>query len=149
MTINSLDKDVRLAVDAAQDKQALDICVLNLRGSAAFADYFVLCSASSTPQMQAISDGVEERLYQNGRRVAHREGRGGAEWMLLDYGFLIVHIFSERARMYYDLERLWRNAERIEVPAQEGHDAERGGAARSTSTSQSGSHSEPEGNAAR
>jgi len=97
--------------------------------------------------MQAISDAVEERLHQNGRRVAHREGRGSAEWMLLDYGFLIVHIFSERARMYYDLERLWRNAERIEVNAHEGHDARHDGSRRSTS--QGGSHSEPEGNAAR
>lgn len=149
MTTNSLDQDVRLAVEAAQDKQALDICVLNLRGSAAFADYFLLCSASSAPQMQAISDAVEERLHQHGRRVAHREGRGGAEWMLLDYGFLIVHIFSERARMYYDLERLWRNAERIEVNTPEGHDAGRGGSPRSASASQRGSHSEPEGNAAR
>ena len=149
MTTNSLDKDVRLAVEAAQDKQALDICVLNLRGSAAFADYFLLCSATSAPQMQAISDAVEERLHQNGRRVAHREGRGGAEWMLLDYGFLIVHIFSERARMYYDLERLWRNAERMEVGANESHAAGHGGATRSTSPSRSSSQSEPEGNAAR
>jgi ribosome-associated protein len=150
MTMNSpdkLDTDVRLAVEAAQGKQALDICVLNLRGSAAFADYFVLCSASSAPQMKAISDAVEERLHQNGRQVAHREGRAGAEWMLLDYGFLIVHIFSERARMYYDLERLWRNAERIEVNANEGDDVRHGGSPRSTS--QSGSHPEPEGNAAR
>src|SRR5271156_6423200 len=145
--MNTLDTEVRLAVEAAQDKQALDICVLNLRGSAAFADYFVLCSASSAPQMQAISDAVEERLHQNGRRVAHREGRGSAEWMLLDYGFLIVHIFSERARMYYDLERLWRNAERIEGNAHEGHDVGHGGSPRSTSPGSS--HSEPEGNAAR
>jgi ribosome-associated protein len=122
--MNALDKDVRLAVEAAQDKQALDISVLNLWGSAAFADYFLLCSAGSTPQMQAISDGVEERLHRAGRRVAHREGRGSAEWMLLDYGFLIVHIFSERARQYYDLERLWRNAERIDINAAGPHEAD-------------------------
>ena len=145
MTMNSLDTDVQLAVEAAQDKQALEICVLNLRGSAAFADYFVLCSGSSAPQMQAICDAVEERLHRNGRRVAHREGRGSAEWMLLDYGFLIVHVFSERARLYYDLERLWRNAERIEVA---GGDAQRGGTAPSSSRSLSGSQAEPEGDAA-
>lgn len=149
MTMNSLDQDVRLAVEAAQDKQALDISVLNLRGSGAFADYFVLCSGSSAPQMQAICDAVEERLHRSGRRVAHREGRGGAEWMLLDYGFLIVHVFSERARLYYDLERLWRNAERIDVNTNDAQDAPLGGSSRSTSTSQGGSHSEPEGNAAR
>jgi ribosome-associated protein len=88
---------------------------LNLGGSGAFADYFVLCSGTSGPQIQAIGEAVEERLHRNGRRVTHREGRGGGEWYLLDYGFLVVHIFSERARQYYDLERLWRNAERIDV----------------------------------
>jgi ribosome-associated protein len=144
--MNALDKDVRLAVEAAQDKQALDISVLNLRGSAAFADYFLLCSGSSAPQMQAISDAVEERLHRAGRRVAHREGRGSAEWMLLDYGFLIVHIFSERARQYYDLERLWRNAERIDI----GSDARPEADSRSDPSPRAldNSHAGPEDNAA-
>jgi ribosome-associated protein len=147
VTINSLDQDVRLAVEAAQDKQALDITVLNLGGSGAFADYFVLCSGSSGPQIQAIGEAVEERLHRNGRRVTHREGRGGGEWYLLDYGFLVVHIFSERARQYYDLERLWRNAERIDVKedAPTKHRTERDARSRSLG----GSHAEPEGNAAR
>jgi ribosome-associated protein len=139
--MNSLDADVRLAVEAAQDKQALDICVLNLRGSGAFADYFLLCSGSSGPQIQAIGEAVEERLHRHGRRVAHREGRAGAEWYLLDYGFLIVHIFSERARQYYDLERLWRNAERLDVH-------ESGAAPRGESRALGGARAEPEGNAA-
>jgi len=146
--MNLLDADVQLAVEAAQDKQALDICVLNLRGSGAFADYFILCSGSSTPQIQAIGEAVEERLHRNGRRVAHREGRGGAEWYLLDYGFLIVHIFSERARLYYDLERLWRNAERIEVAANGDRQAEQRSASQSGARSLGGSQAEPEGNAA-
>ena len=140
---NSLDSDVRLAVEAAQDKQALDISVLNLRGSAAFADYFVLCSGGSAPQIHAIAEAIEERLHRHGRRVSHREGKAGAEWMLLDYGFLIVHIFSERARQYYDLERLWRNAERIdinELPPRENHDSQ-SGPLRST-------HTGPQGNPA-
>jgi ribosome-associated protein len=147
--INSIDNDVRLAVEAAQDKQALDITVLNLREAGAFADYFLLCSGSSGPQIQAIGEAVEERLHRNGRRVAHREGRGGGEWYLLDYGFLIVHIFSERARQYYDLERLWRNAERIDVkeevqPARRGDTESQPG-----SKSLSGFRAESEGNAAR
>jgi ribosome-associated protein len=146
--MNLLDADVQLAVEAAQDKQALDICVLNLRGSGAFADYFVLCSGSSTPQIQAIGEAVEERLHRNGRRVAHREGRGGAEWYLLDYGFLIVHIFSERARLYYDLERLWRNAERIEVAANGDRQAEQRSRSQSGATALGGSQAEPEGSAA-
>jgi ribosome-associated protein len=147
--INSIDSDVRLAVEAAQDKQALDITVLNLRESGAFADYFLLCSGSSGPQIQAIGEAVEERLHRNGRRVAHREGRGGGEWYLLDYGFLIVHIFSERARQYYDLERLWRNAERIDVK-EEVQPARRGDAeSQPGSKSLSGFRAESEGNVAR
>jgi len=144
--MNAIDKDVRLAVEAAQDKQALDIAVLNLRGSAAFADYFLLCSGSSTPQMQAIGDAIEERLHRAGRRVAHREGRGGAEWMLLDYGFLIVHIFSERARQYYDLERLWRNAERIDIDSAGAGETDSRASANPRALG--GSHPGSEGNAA-
>jgi ribosome-associated protein len=114
VTLNFLDPEILLAVEAAQEKQALDVSVLNLSGSGAFADYFLLCSGSSQPQIQAIGAAIEERLHRHGRRAAHREGKSSAEWVLLDYGFFVVHIFSERARQYYDLERLWRNAERIE-----------------------------------
>jgi ribosome-associated protein len=114
VTPNSLDPEIRLAVEAAQDKQALDISVLSLSNSGAFADYFLLCSGSSQPQIQAISEAIEERLDRHGRHVAHREGKSSAEWVLLDYGYFVVHIFSERAREYYDLERLWRTAERVD-----------------------------------
>jgi ribosome-associated protein len=116
VTPNSLDPEIRLAVEAAQDKQALDISVLNLRGSGAFADYFLLCSGTSQPQIQAIGEAIEEKLGRQGRHVPHREGKSSAEWVLLDYGYFVVHIFSERARQYYDLERLWRVASRVEFP---------------------------------
>ena len=139
MTPNSLDPEIRLAVEAAQDKQALDISVLNLRGSGAFADYFLLCSGSSQPQIQAIGEAIEEKLDRQGRHVAHREGKSSAEWVLLDYGYFVVHIFSERARQYYDLERLWRNAERVDFHGPANPGAAQGGAAKS----HSGSHSEP------
>ncbi|HEX5425273.1 MAG TPA: ribosome silencing factor [Candidatus Acidoferrales bacterium] len=109
--------EIRLAVEAAQDKQAVDITVLKLPGTGSFAEYFLLCSGQSQPQIRAISEAIEERLEKNGKRLSHREGKAGAEWILLDYGDFIVHIFSESARQYYDLERLWRNAERIEFPA--------------------------------
>ena len=148
MTPNSLDPEIRLAVEAAQDKQALDISVLNLRGSGAFADYFLLCSGTSQPQIQAIGEAIEEKLGRQGRHVAHREGKSSAEWVLLDYGYFIVHIFSERARQYYDLERLWRNAERVDFhePANP-----TGAPAQGSAKSQAGSHNEPrsesEGNA--
>ncbi len=115
MRLADLQPDVRAAVEAAQDKQASDITVLNLTGASAFADYFVLCSGQSAPQLHAIAEAIEERLDRQGMRLTHREGRPGAEWVLLDYGSIVVHIFSEGARRYYDLERLWRNAERLDV----------------------------------
>ena len=117
MTLNSLRSEIRLAVEAAQDKHAVDITVLKLAGTGAFVEYFLLCSGQSQPQIKAISDAIEERLGNQGVRLAHREGKTGAEWMLLDYGDFVVHVFSERARHYYDLERLWRSAERIDFPA--------------------------------
>jgi ribosome-associated protein len=117
VTLNSLRSEIRWAVEAAQDKQAVDITVLKLPGTGAFADYFLLCSGHSQPQIQAIGEAIEERLERHGVRLAHREGKSGAEWVLLDYGAFVVHIFSERARSYYDLERLWRTAERIDFPA--------------------------------
>ena len=116
MTINSLRPEIRLAVEAAQDKQAERITVLNLAGAGAFAEYFLVCSGRSQPQIKAIAEAVEERLDRAGMHVVHREGKSNAEWVLLDYGSLVVHVFSERAREYYDLERLWRNAERIDFP---------------------------------
>jgi ribosome-associated protein len=117
VTLNSLQPEIRWAVEAAQDKQAVDITVLKLSGASTFAEYFMLCSGSSQPQIRAIAEAIEERLERHGRRISHREGKPGAEWVLLDYGDFIVHIFSERARQYYDLERLWRTAERMDFPA--------------------------------
>ena len=86
--------------------------LLDLSGLGAFTDYFLLCTGMSTPQVQAICDAIEEKLDLHGVRPEHREGRNGSEWLLLDYGAFIVHIFSERVRHFYDLERLWRVARR-------------------------------------
>jgi ribosome-associated protein len=117
VTKDTLRPEILWAVEAAQEKQAVDITVLKLTG--AFAEYFMLCSGQSTPQLRAISDAVEERLDKEHVRLAHREGKVGAEWVLLDYGSFVVHIFSDRARHYYDLERLWRTSERVDFPAPE------------------------------
>jgi ribosome-associated protein len=117
VTLESLRPEIRLAVEAAQDKQAVDITVLKLPGAGRFAEYFLLCSGQSQPQIKAISEAIEERLDSHGVRLSHREGKSGAEWVLLDYLDFVVHVFSERAREYYDLERLWRNAERVDFPA--------------------------------
>jgi ribosome-associated protein len=115
VTHSTLRPEILWAVDAAQEKHAVDITVLRLAD--AFAEYFMLCSGQSAPQLKAISDAVEERLEKHRVRLAHREGKAGAEWILLDYGGFVVHIFSDRARKYYDLERLWRTAERVDFPA--------------------------------
>jgi len=115
--LEDLQPEVGDAVEAAQDKQASNITVLRLAGAVAFADYFILCSGQSAPQLQAIAEAIEERLDRRGKRLLHREGKSGAEWVLLDYGSIVVHIFGEGARRYYDLERLWRNAERLDVPS--------------------------------
>jgi len=116
VTQDILRPDIRWTVEAAQEKQAADITVLKL--SSAFADYFVLASGHSQPQIKAIVEAIEKRLHEHGVRLMHREGKVGAEWLLLDYGDFVVHIFSERARRYYDLERLWRTAQRVDFPAQ-------------------------------
>jgi ribosome-associated protein len=117
-----LRDEVRWVIEAAQEKKAEHITVLDLRGMGAFSDYFVICSGASHPQLQAIRDSVTERLNKEQVRIRHYEGRQGSEWVLLDYGSFVVHIFSERARLYYDLERLWRAAGRIDVSEKEPRD---------------------------
>ena len=116
MTFESLPQGVRLAIQAAQVKKAAGIVVLDLSGASAFTDYFVICTGFSTPQVQAICTEIEEQLHkQMERSVRHREGYRSAEWALLDFGGFIVHVFSEEARRYYDLERLWRSSPKLEI----------------------------------
>ena len=116
MTFESLPQGVRLAVQAAQEKKAARIVVLDLSGASAFTDYFVICTGFSTPQVQAICTEIEEKLHkQMERSVRHREGYRSADWALLDFGGFIVHVFSEEARRYYDLERLWRSSPKLEI----------------------------------
>ncbi|MEO8595403.1 MAG: ribosome silencing factor [Candidatus Solibacter sp.] len=107
-----------IAVRAAQEKQATDIRVLDLTGITAFADFFVICTGSNAKQVQAISDEVGIQLKHQARELPHSlEGYSQAEWVLADYGDLLVHIFSPKARDYYDLERLWRTAKTVAIPA--------------------------------
>jgi ribosome-associated protein len=106
-----------LAVRAAESKQASDIKVLNLTGITSFTDYFVVCTGANTRQIQAIADEIGLTLKDEGDLPISMEGYNEAEWVLVDYGDFLVHIFSPRARDYYDLERLWRNAKNVEIPA--------------------------------
>jgi ribosome-associated protein len=105
----------RFAVDAAESKQAKDIRVLDLREISSFADFFVIASGSNSKQIQTISDEIEAQLKKHGERPHSVEGYTHADWILMDYGDYLVHIFSDKARVYYDLERLWRDAKQVDL----------------------------------
>jgi len=107
-------RQIELAVTAAEDKKALDLVVLDLRKAAGFTDYFVICSGANSRQVRAIADGVIAALGDEAGKPAHVEGYDRSEWVLLDYFDFIVHIFAPETRMFYGLERLWGNAERLE-----------------------------------
>jgi ribosome-associated protein len=109
---------VEEAVEAAQSKKAQDFVLLDLKQAAGFTDYFLICSGSSTRQVQAICDEVLRRLGLDGLHPAHVEGYNHAEWVLMDYVDFVVHIFSEKARTFYDLERLWKTARRVPLSAE-------------------------------
>jgi ribosome-associated protein len=114
MKKTDVKRQVSEAITACQEKQAEEITILELeQESGAFTDYFVVCSGTNPRQIQAISDEVEERLEKAGQRPTHIEGYKQAEWVLLDYVDFVVHVFSEKARKFYDLERLWKSAKRL------------------------------------
>jgi ribosome-associated protein len=108
-------KAVSTAIDAARDKKALDIVVLDLRKADGFTDFFVICTGANPRQITAIADAVQEALKQGGERPAGMEGTDASQWVLLDYFNFVVHVFSRECRTFYDLERLWGNARRHEV----------------------------------
>jgi ribosome-associated protein len=101
---------VRTAVAAAEDRKAQDLRVLHLGDVSGFTDYFLICSGTNERQVQAIADAVEERLRAERVRPLHVEGYNRAQWVLLDYGDLVVHVFQEQPRSFYALERLWSDA---------------------------------------
>jgi len=109
---------LREAVHATQEHKALDLSVLDLDGICSFTSYFLICTGTSTRHTQAISDAILEELEKSGISPSHIEGYAQAEWILMDYLNFVVHIFSERARHFYDLGRLWKTAARL--PVEEG-----------------------------
>jgi len=116
MKKTDVKRQVAEAINACQEKKAEEISILELeKGSGAFTDYFVVCSGTNPRQIQAISDEVEQRLKKSDMRPAHVEGYKQAEWVLLDYVDFVVHIFSEKSRRFYDLERLWKSAKHLEL----------------------------------
>jgi|SRR5437870_10747023 len=116
-TKTPLPKSIELAVRAAEDKKAEDITVLDLRNAHGFTDYFVICSGTNSRQIRAIADAVVDALGADGQKAAHVEGYDRSEWVLVDYFDFIVHVFSPDTRAFYDLERLWGTAERVDIPA--------------------------------
>src|SRR5262245_45335466 len=111
-----LPKAVQAAIEAARDKKASGVVVLDLKKAGAFTDYFVICSAANPRQVQAIADSVEAALKAQKQRPSLVEGYARAEWILLDYFDFVVHVFSKHARDFYGLDRLWGSATRIEFP---------------------------------
>ena len=113
---SKLPKAIQVAIDAARDKKATGVVVLDLKKAGAFTDYFVICSAANPRQVQAIADAVEGALKVEKQRPSLVEGYARAEWVLLDYFDFVVHVFSKHARDFYGLDRLWGSATRIEFP---------------------------------
>jgi ribosome-associated protein len=115
---DQLDERILLALHSASEKKAIDPVVLDLREIASFTDYFVIFSGANERQVQAISDEVYDQLKKAGEPAARVEGYKTAEWILLDFGDFVVHVFEQKARKFYDLERLWRESKRVTLPAE-------------------------------
>ncbi len=114
---SELDPEVKLAIQSAAEKKAFDMIALDLRSIASFTEFFVIATGANQRQVQAIADAINEQLKkQLQTRPVRIEGYSSAEWVLLDYGDFIVHIFNREAREFYDLARLWRDARSVEIP---------------------------------
>jgi ribosome-associated protein len=114
---SDLDPEVKLALHSASEKKATDMVVLDLRGIASFTEFFIISSGANQRQAQAICDEITEQLKrQLNSRPVRVEGYASAEWVLLDYGDFVVHVFNRESREFYDLERLWRDAKRVDLP---------------------------------
>ena len=100
---------------ALDSKKGLNIKVLKTQELTTLADYFVLCTATSSTQVKAMSDACEEAMEKNGEQVHHIEGHRGGTWLLMDFSSVVVHVFTDEARKFYDLERLWGDAQEIDL----------------------------------
>ena len=114
---DELDKEASLALSCASEKKALNLVGLDLRDITSFAEFFLIASGTNQRQVQAIADEITQKLKKETKMKAIRvEGYQSGNWILLDYGDFIFHIFDEKSREFYDLERLWRDAKRVEIP---------------------------------
>ncbi|MCH8156827.1 MAG: ribosome silencing factor [Nitrospinae bacterium] len=117
--IDSLNDLKRRVVQAAADKKASDILVLDLRKRSDLTDYFVICSGNSRMQVQAIADSILDKIYESPYRLSSIEGYTSGNWVVLDLGDIVVHIFQKDVRVHYDLERLWGDVPVVETACQE------------------------------
>lgn len=117
-TRSNLPQEIVAAFRAAESKKAVDVRVLDLQEVSSFTDYFLICSGTNPRQNHAISDEIGEQLAKLGIKPVSTEGYQSANWILMDYGDFVVHVFSEEARAFYDLERLWNMAHKVEIPAE-------------------------------
>ena len=116
---SDLDEEAKYALHCASEKKAQNISALDLREVTSFTEFFLIASGTNQRQVQAIADEVSQKLRKEMKMKVNRtEGYHGAEWILLDYGDFIFHVFNETSRAFYDLERLWRDAKRVELPSE-------------------------------
>lgn len=115
MTDNRSKEMTRLAISALEDKKAEDISIIDISEVSVLADYFLIASGSNRSQIQALTDNVEEKLRRAGYAKKQIEGYDTANWILMDYGDIIVHIFDRENRLFYDLERIWRDGKRVDL----------------------------------
>lgn len=112
--MNQSKEMVKIAVKALEEKKGEDIRVIDIQGVSILADYFIIASGNNSSQVQAMADNVEEELYKAGHECKQVEGYKTANWILMDYNDIIVHVFSKEDRLFYDLERIWRDGKQIE-----------------------------------
>ena len=105
----------KIAYHALDEKKGEDIRIIDIAGISVLADYFIIANGSSESQVQAMVDNVEEEMHKAGYSLKQREGYGSGNWVLLDFGDVIVHVFDKENRLFYDLERIWRDGKNIEI----------------------------------
>lgn len=115
LSVEKVKEMARLAIDALEDKKAEDIRVIDISRVSVLADYFIIANGSNRSQIQALSDAVEEKLGRAGFPMKQMEGYDNANWVLLDFGDIIIHIFDRENRLFYDLERIWRDGKTIDT----------------------------------
>ena len=113
--MNQSKEMVKLAVEALEEKKGEDVKIIDIEGVSVIADYFVLASASNANQTQALVDNVEEKLFKAGYECHQKEGSMSSTWVLMDYGDVIIHVFDEENRLFYDLERIWRDGKELDA----------------------------------